>query len=268
MKLVIKIGGQAMDDARARRNVARQVAGLRRSGRDVVVVHGGGKLLTDTLARLGISSEFSNGLRVTGSETRDVAVMVLAGIANKQWVAAIRAEGAEAIGICGGDAGLVEARKLAPRNGARRKDLGYVGRPAKVNTAVLKAAFERGWVPVIASVAPGPRKEYFNINADDFAAALAKALCAERLIYFTESGGVWDSERRLLPLIRADEIRTMIRSGVVRDGMIPKLLSCTRVLAGRVGEIDMISPARPDGVLEVLSGGPHGGTRIVKGSDK
>ncbi|MGH9470213.1 MAG: acetylglutamate kinase [Terriglobia bacterium] len=268
MKLVIKAGGQAMDDARVRRNVARQVASLRRSGHDVVVVHGGGKLLTSTLARLGIASEFSDGLRVTGSEARDVALMVLAGFANKQWVAAIRAQGVEALGVCGGDAGLVEARKLAPSKGREEKALGFVGRPAKVNTALLDAAFERDWVPVVASVAPGPRNEYFNVNADDFAAALATGLRAERLIYLTESGGVWDAEHRRLPLIRVNEIQSLIRTGAVRDGMIPKLLSCARVLAGRVGEIDMISPAIPEGVLQALSRRPHTGTRIVKDSGK
>ncbi|HLI29476.1 MAG TPA: acetylglutamate kinase, partial [Terriglobia bacterium] len=103
-----------------------------------------------------------------------------------------------------------------------------------------------------------------NVNADDFAAALASALPAERLIYITESGGVWDAERRLLPEVRMKEIRPMIRKGIVRDGMIPKLLSCARVLAGPVGEIDMISSATPDDLLKLFSRREHAGTRIVK----
>jgi len=264
MKLVVKIGGQAAEDAKSRRSVARQIAGLRRSGHDVVVVHGGGKRLTEALDRLGIPTEFADGLRVTDAATRDAALMVLGGLVNKQWVAEIEALGQAALGLCGGDGKLVEARKLALRNGHGARDLGYVGRPSRVNTAVLEMAFERRMVPVVASLALGPRGEYFNVNADDFAAALASALPAERLIYITESGGVWDAERRLLPEVRMKEIRPMIRKGIVRDGMIPKLLSCARVLAGPVGEIDMISSATPDDLLKLFSRREHAGTRIVK----
>ncbi|MGH9327404.1 MAG: acetylglutamate kinase [Terriglobia bacterium] len=264
MKLVIKIGGHAMEDSRARRNVAHQVAGLRRAGHDVVVVHGGGKLLTETLARLGIRTEFSKGLRVTDAATRDAALMVLAGITNKQWVAEIQAHGVEALGICGGDRRLVEARKLASGGGAGRKDLGFVGRPSKVNTAVLEMAFEHGAVPVVASVALGARNEYLNVNADDFAAAIAGALPADRLIYLTESGGVRDADANVLPEVRAKEIHGLIRKGIVRDGMIPKLLSCARVLARGVNEIDMISPATPGGLLQLLRRREHPGTRVVK----
>ncbi|MGH9358513.1 MAG: acetylglutamate kinase [Terriglobia bacterium] len=262
MKLVVKIGGQAAEDAKTRRNVARQIAGLRSSGHDVLVAHGGGKRLTQVLGMLGIPSEFSNGLRVTDAAARDAALMVLAGMVNKQWVAELESAGQPAIGLCGGDGKLVEARKLTVRNGAR--DLGYVGRPCRVNTAVVEMAFERRMVPVVASLGLGLRGEYFNINADDFAVALANALPAERLIYLTESGGVWDAERRLLSEVRVREIRPMIRKGVVRDGMIPKLLSCARVLAGGVEEIDMISYVLPDGLLKLFSQRDHSGTRIVK----
>ncbi len=264
MKLVIKIGGQAMEEVSVRRNVARQVARFRRSGHHVVVVHGGGRLLTETLARLGISTEFSNGLRVTDAATRDAALMVLAGIANKQWVAEIQSYGVEALGLCGGDRRLMEARKLTAREGAGVRDLGFVGRPSKVNTAALDMAFEHRLVPVVASIALGARNEYLNVNADDFAAAIASALPADRLVYLTESGGVRDAGQNLLPQVRTKEIRGLIRKGIVRDGMIPKLLSCARVLAGGVEEIDMISPAVPDSLLRLLSRREVPGTRIVK----
>jgi len=264
MKLVVKTGGQAGDDVKSRRSLARQIAGLRRSGHDVVVVHGGGRRLTEVLGGLGIPTEFADGLRVTDTETRDAALMVLAGLVNKQWVAEIEAQGQAALGLCGGDGKMVEARKLTLRNGHGVRDLGYVGRPSRVNTAVLEMAFERRMVPVVASLALGPRGEYFNVNADDFAAALASALPADRLIYLTESGGVWDAERRLLSEVRVKEIRPMIRKGIVRDGMIPKLLSCARVLAGPVNEVDMISSSSPDSLLRVLSQRDYAGTRIVK----
>ncbi|MGH9449265.1 MAG: acetylglutamate kinase [Terriglobia bacterium] len=264
MKLVIKVGGEAVENRRVRRSVARQIAALCKSGCDVVMVHGGGKKLTRVLASLAIPTEFAEGLRVTSAETRDVALMVLAGMVNKQWVTELHLQGQAALGICGGDGGLMEARKLVLRAGGRTTNLGFVGRPAKVNPAVLEMAFERRMAPVVASMAPGPDGEYFNVNADDFAAALAHALPADRLIYLTESGGVWDAERRQLPQVRVSEIEALIRDGAVRDGMIPKLRSCANVLAGAVGEIDIISASAANGIQQVLRNRGHAGTRIVR----
>ena len=264
MRIVVKIGGQAEEATEQRRNVARQIAQIRRAGHRVAVVHGGGKLLTQTLERLGMTSEFHQGLRVTDAATRDVALMVLAGIVNKRWVAELETAGQPALGICGGDAGLVEARKYWAGSNGTRRDLGFVGRPRKVNTAILEMAFSRGMVPVVASLALDGRGEYFNVNADDFAAALAVALKADRLFYLTESGGVWDAERQLLPVVRLGEIRKMISGGIVRDGMIPKLRSCARTLGHGVREIDILSPAIPRGLLQALAAKKSIGTRIVK----
>jgi acetylglutamate kinase len=264
MKIVIKIGGQAVEDPGTRRSLARQIGELSRAGHQVVVVHGGGRLLTQTLERLGIPTEFHQGLRVTDAATRDVALMVLAGMVNKQWVAALEAQGQPALGICGGDAGLVLARKVSIRSNGQAKDLGFVGRPHKISTAVLEMAFRSGLVPVVASVALGPGGEYFNINADDLAGALATALQADRLLYLTESGGVWDAERRLLPVVKLREISSLIRSGLIRDGMIPKLRSCARTLRHEVGEIDILSPAAPNALLRAVAARDPVGTRIVK----
>jgi acetylglutamate kinase len=264
MRLVIKVSGAAAGDAEIQRSLAGQIVKLRRAEHDVVMVHGGGKLLTQTLARMGIRTEFANGLRVTDRQTRDVALMVLAGISNKQWVAEIEKHGQRAIGICGGDGKLVEARKMVSRPSKGSRDLGFVGRPSKVNPELLEMAFERSMIPVVASVALGPKGDYFNVNADDFAAAIASRLPADRLIFLTESGGVWDAEKQLLSRVEWKDINGMIRSGVVRDGMIPKLRSCQRLLAGKVGEIDIISPETPDGLLRLLNGDAPKGTRIVK----
>ena len=264
MTLVIKIGGQSSEDPQERRALARQMAALRRRGHRVAVVHGGGKLLTETLARLGVPTEFHEGLRVTDSATRDVALMVLAGIVNKQWVAELEAAGQAALGLCGGDAGLVLAAKLHPHPNGQGKDLGFVGRPRKVNPAILETAFRQGLVPVVASLALGPRGEYFNVNADDFAAALAAVLKADRLLYLTESGGVWDAERRVLSQVRMKEIPGLIRKGVVSEGMIPKLRSCARTLRRGVREIDIVPPGVPNALLRVIEGGEHTGTRVVR----
>jgi acetylglutamate kinase len=144
--------------------------------------------------------------------------------------------------------------------------LGFVGRPDKINTAVLDLALGGGMIPVVASLGVNTRGEFLNINADDLAAALAVALKADRLLYLTESGGVWDAEKRLLPVVQLADIRRLIKEGVVRDGMIPKLLSCARTLRQNVGEVDILSTTAPNALLHAIKKGKTAGTRIVKGS--
>jgi acetylglutamate kinase len=266
MKLVIKIGGQGAEDPKGRKDLARQIAAIHKAGHSVVVVHGGGKILTRTLERMGIATEFHQGLRVTDAATRDVAVMVLAGLVNKQWVADLESLKQPAIGICGGDGSLVQARKLTVGKNGNKRDLGFVGRPDKVKTAILDVALRGGMIPVVASLGLSARGEFLNINADDLAAALAVALGADRLLYLTESGGVWDAEKKLLPVVRLGEIPAMIKAGVVRDGMIPKLLSCARTLRQNVGEVDIVSTTVPNALVNAINKGKTAGTRIVKGS--
>jgi acetylglutamate kinase len=263
--LVVKIGGHGAEDPKGRKSLARQIVALCRAGHSVVVVHGGGKVLTRTLEQLGIATEFHHGLRVTDAATRDVAMMVLAGLVNKQWVAELENQGQPALGLCGGDGSLVRARKLTVGVKGSRKDLGFVGRPHKVKTTVLEIALRGGMIPVVASLGVNSRGEFLNINADDLAAALATALEADRLLYLTESGGVWDAEKRLLPVVKLGEIRHLINQGIVRDGMIPKLLSCARTLRHNVGEVDILSTTAANVLLDAVKGGKTAGTRIVKG---
>jgi acetylglutamate kinase len=265
MKLVIKIGGHGAEDPKGRKNLARQIAAIGRAGHSVVVVHGGGKMLTRTLERLGIATEFHQGLRVTDAATRDVAMMVLAGLVNKQWVAELETLRQPALGLCGGDGSLVRARKLTLGVNSSRRDLGFVGRPHKIRTTVLDLALRGGLIPVVASLGVNAQGEFLNINADDLAAALAVALQADRLLYLTESGGVWDAEKRLLPVVRLRDIPRLINEGVVRDGMIPKLLSCARTLRHKVGEVDILSTTAPNALVRAIEQGKTAGTRIVKG---
>jgi acetylglutamate kinase len=264
LKIVIKVGGQAAEDPERRRRLVGQVIALRRSGHQVAVVHGGGKALTQMLERLAIPTTFHNGLRITDAQTRDVAMMVLAGGINKQWVAELETQGQAALGICGGDGKLVVARKLVATQNQKKKDLGFVGRPSKVNTGILDLAFKKGFVPVVASLGLSTRGEYLNVNADDLAAALATALRADRLLYLTESGGVWDADRKVLPLVRLKDIRSLIQKGTVRDGMVPKLRSCARTLQHGVQEIDILSPDTPNSLLRTVIKRESVGTRIVK----
>ncbi|HEX5410442.1 MAG TPA: acetylglutamate kinase [Terriglobia bacterium] len=264
MKIVVKVGGHSAEEQLRRQHLARQIAGLARAGHRVVVVHGGGKALTSTLQRLGIETAFHNGLRVTDAATRDVALMVLAGIVNKQWVAELEKQQQSAMGICGGDGKLVTARRLTATANGTKKDLGYVGRPVKINTAILSLAFSKSFVPVVASLGLSAGGEYLNINADDLAAALAAAMKADRLLYLTESGGVWDAEQRVLPLVHAKDIRGLILNGTVRDGMIPKLRSCARTLRQGVHEIDILSPDEQNSLLRAVIKRESVGTRIVR----
>lgn len=266
MKLVIKIGGQGAEDPKGRRDLARQIAAISRAGHSVVVVHGGGKALTRTLERMGIATEFYEGLRVTDAATRDVAMMVLAGLVNKQWVAELESLRQPALGLCGGDGSLVRARKLTIAANGSKRDLGFVGRPQKINPAVVELALSGGMIPVVSSLGLDAHGDFLNINADDLAAALAIALRADRLLYLTESGGVWDAERRLLPVVHLRDIRQLIDEGVVRDGMIPKLLSCARTLRKNVGEVDILSTTAPNALLSAITKGKTAGTRIVKNS--
>ncbi|MFZ0962989.1 MAG: acetylglutamate kinase [Terriglobia bacterium] len=266
MRLVIKIGGHGAEDPKGRRDLARQIAAIRRAGHSVVVVHGGGKVLTRTLASMGIATEFHQGLRVTDSATRDVAMMVLAGLVNKQWVAEFESLRQPALGLCGGDGSMVRARKMTVGTNGSKRDLGFVGRPHKIKTTILDLALDGGLIPVVASLGVDARGEFMNINADDLAAALAVALKADRLLYLTESGGVWDAEKCLLPIVKLGDIRRMINQGVVRDGMIPKLLSCARTLRQNVGEVDILSTTVPNALLSAVEQGKTAGTRIVKGS--
>jgi acetylglutamate kinase len=266
LKLVVKIGGQGAEDPKGRRDLARQIAAISKAGHSVVVVHGGGKILTRTLERMGIPTEFFQGLRVTDAETRDVALMVLAGLVNKQWVADLETLKQPAMGLCGGDGGMVRARKLSLGENGNQRDLGFVGRPDKVNTKVLDVALRGGMIPVVASLGTSSSGEFLNINADDLAAALAAAIHADRLLYLTESGGVWDAEKKLLPIVRTGDIRGMIKNGVVRDGMIPKLLSCARTLRQKVGEVVILSTTVPNALASAILKGKTAGTRIVKGA--
>jgi acetylglutamate kinase len=190
--------------------------------------------------------------------------MVLAGLVNKQWVAELESLGQPALGLCGGDGSLVRAHKLTVSANGSKKDLGFVGRPHKVNTTVLDLALQGGLIPVVASLGVNARGEFLNINADDLAAALAVALQADRLLYLTESGGVWDAEKRLLPVVKLGDIHRLIEQGVVRDGMIPKLLSCARTLRRKVGEVDILSTTAPNALFRAIEQGKTAGTRIVK----
>ncbi len=186
MKFVVKLGGAALEDPALLHQCARAIADLAQDGHQVAVVHGGGVQLTRVLAQMGKESEFIAGLRVTDAETRDAALMVLGGRVNKSLVAALQHLGQSAVGLTGGDGHVFRARKKQHRGG----DLGFVGEIASTDPKWLDAIWTMGAVPVITSIALGFDGEYYNINADEMAAASAIATKADALVFLTDVPGV------------------------------------------------------------------------------
>ncbi len=236
MKVVIKIGGAALEGKAMLQKCARAVVDLARDGHRVAVVHGGGSALTRTLKQLGKSSEFVNGLRVTDAETRDVALMVLAGIVNKRLVAAICATGHAAVGLSGGDGMAFRARKKK----ANGHDLGYVGEISLGESRWIDAIWQQDGIPVISSVALGTDGEYYNVNADQMAAACAIACHANALIFLTDVPGVKDAEGLVIPWLGLKQVDQLVRESVIAGGMLPKLEACGHALTHGVGRVRII----------------------------
>ena len=257
MKLVLKIGGAALDDRELVGKFARVIPDLCREGHKLVIVHGGGAALSRTLKQLGCETTFVNGLRVTDSQTRDVAIMVLAGQLNKQLVAAIGDAGQPAIGICGGDLRMFLATKK------KHPDLGFVGEICSVDSAWIERLWSAGVVPVVASLALGFDGEYYNVNADQMASACAVACGADALVYLTDVAGVKDAEGSVIRWLDVNAIAAMVEEATVSGGMLPKLEACTRALKKGVSRVRILPATRS----EVLPGFfPHPidcGTEVV-----
>ena len=273
MRTVIKLAGALLGDEAVVRSLARQVASIAKEGHEILVVHGGGLLFTATLKRLGIESKFVAGLRVTDRETRDVAVMVFAGLLNKRLSAAISAEGQPAIGISAADAKCFQAEPMF--HNAEEGDLGFVGYLTSVNVAVLESLWREGLLPVAACLGLGADNELYNINADHMAAACAEYLAADQLIYLTDVAGVLDGEK-VFSAIACEEIERLVQSRVVSGGMVLKLEAAKRALEGGVREVRIVGGGSPDALLLVSRAAENSavddtadaipGTRVVRDS--
>ncbi len=246
MRTVIKLAGALLEDEAIVRSLSRQIASLAKEGHELLVVHGGGRLFTATLKRLGIESKFVAGLRVTDRETRDVAVMVFAGLLNKRLAAAISAEGQPAMGISAADAKCFHAEPMF--HNAGEGDLGFVGYLTSVNVPVLESLWREGLLPVAACLGLGSDNELYNINADHMAAACAEYLAADQLIYLTDVAGVLDGEK-VLPAIACKEIERLVQSRIVSGGMVLKLEAAKRALEGGVREVRIVGGSSPDALV-------------------
>lgn len=242
MTIVVKIGGTALEDAGTLRKCAKAIAELAHDGHRVAVVHGGGSALTRVLNKLGKKSEFVGGLRVTDAETRDVALMVLGGMMNKKVVAAIQSAGMPAVGFSGGDGMSFRARKKFTKG----NDLGFVGEICFAEPCWIEALWQQGGIPVLASLALGADGEYYNVNADEMAAACAAACHANALIFLTDVPGVKNAEGAVIPWLSTREAEGLVANSVISGGMLPKLQACKQALKQGVGRVRILPATEAD----------------------
>jgi len=261
--VVIKYGGNAMISEELFDAVIEDMILLQLVGIHAVLVHGGGPEINEMLDRLGIESRFINGLRYTDKETMDVVQSILCGKVNKDLVSTIVRKGGSAVGLCGLDGKLFEAKKLDRDDG---EDYGYVGDIIKVNPEVVLQAIKDGHIPVIATVAYGIDDDTaYNANADTAAAKLAVALGAEKLILLTNTRGVLkekNKEETLINKIEANEIEDLIKKGVIEGGMIPKIECCADAITGGVRRTHILDGRIPHSILIEMLTDEGAGTMI------
>ena len=252
---VVKYGGHAMGDPELARDFAEDVVLLKAVGINPVVVHGGGPQIGAMLKKLGVETQFVNGLRVTDAETAKIAEMVLAGSINKEIVSWIAGAGGRATGISGKDAALVTARKVGretadPLQGIERHvDLGFVGEPVAVDRRILDTLSGAGIIPVVAPIAIGTDGHTYNINADTMAGAIASELKAARFFLLTDVAGVLDKSGALLTDLDPAQIESLKADGTISGGMIPKVETCVNAVEGGVDAAVILDGRIPHAML-------------------
>jgi acetylglutamate kinase len=267
--LVIKYGGNAMEDEALQNTFARDIVLLKLVGMNPVVVHGGGPQIGDLLKRLNIPSRFVDGLRVTDTETMDVVEMVLGGLVNQDIVSLINKHGGPAVGITGKDGNLIRARKLTlTRNNPALAapeiiDIGHVGEVVSVNVDIITSLTRDHFIPVIAPIGAGESGESYNINADLVAGHLAQALKAEKLILLTNKPGVLGADGRTLTNLSAPEVEALIKDGTINEGMLPKTDCALEALRGGVGSVQIIDGTVPHSLLIEIFTDAGVGTKIT-----
>ena len=259
--VVIKYGGNAMVNEQLKQQVMEDITLLWLIGVKVVLVHGGGPEISETMKRLGKQAQFVNGLRVTDKETVDIVQMVLAGKINKTLVNLIQMKGGHAVGLSGIDGGIIEATM-------KNQALGYVGQITKVRTQPITDLLEKNYIPVISTVASDRQGNVYNINGDTAAAFIAGALGAERLIMMTDIAGILKDRNdpsTLIPRITVREARALYDSGIISGGMIPKVDCCIEALERGVNNVVIMDGRIPHSILMELLTNEGAGTMVTKG---
>jgi acetylglutamate kinase len=252
---VIKYGGNAMIDEGLKQGFAQDVVLMQYIGVNPVIVHGGGPQIGKTMERMGKKPAFVSGQRVTDEETMDIVEMVLGGKVNKEIVNLISQAGGKAVGLTGKDGGLIQAKKLkmtkkSDATGATEIiDIGLVGEVTEVRPGALTALEQGGFIPVIAPVGVGTGGETYNINADLVAGAVAGALKAEKLILLTDQAGILDKDKNLIPALNKKKVESLVNSGVIAGGMLPKTKSCFEALDAGCAKVHIIDGRVPHALL-------------------
>ena len=257
--VVIKYGGNAMIDETLKQQVMEDIVLLWLIGVKVVLIHGGGPEISDTMNRLGKEAVFVDGLRVTDKETVDIVQMVLAGKVNKTLVNMLQIKGGHAVGVSGIDGGIIEARTKDER-------LGYVGEITKIRTQPITDLLEKGYIPVVSTVASDREGNTYNINGDTAAAYIAGALGAERLIMMTDIDGILrdkDDPTTLIPELTISEAKALYDEGVISGGMIPKVDCCIEAIHKGVKNVIIMDGRVPHSILMEILTDEGAGTMVM-----
>ena len=260
--IVVKYGGSAMSNEELQKNVIKDVTLLKLVGFKPIIVHGGGKEISRWVGKVGKEAEFINGLRVTDDETMEIAEMVL-GKVNKRLVTMVQSLGVNAVGISGKDGGLLQVEKKYS-NG---QDIGYVGEVTGVNPEILYDLLEKDFLPIIAPIGLDENFQTYNINADDAACAIAKAVHAEKLAFLTDIEGLYrdiNDKSSFISRLSATQAEELINGGVIGGGMLPKLNNCTSAIRNGVKRVHILDGRIPHCLLLEIFTNQGIGTAIVE----
>lgn len=259
--IVIKYGGQVMVDEDLKYSFASDIVLLKYIGIKPVVIHGGGPQITKVMERMGKKVEFVDGLRVTDKETMEIVEMVLGGKVSTEIVSLINQNGGQAVGLSGVDGNLIKAQKSLSNK------VGHTGEVVEIRSEVLEILDNAGFIPVIAPIGIGEDGERYNVNADTVAAEIALAIKAHKLIILTDVKGILqdiNNAGSLISTINVAEIKNLIRDGVINKGMIPKVLSCQKAVAGDISKAHIIDGRIPHSILLELFTDEGIGSQVVK----
>lgn len=262
-KVVIKYGGAAMIDCELKQKVMQDIVLMRYVGMKPIVVHGGGPAINDMLKRLDIKSNFINGLRVTDRNIMEVVEMVLGGKVNKEIVAGLNASGGKAVGICGKDGNLINARPVDPSG-----KMGFVGEVEQIDPQIIDTVIDHGYIPVIAPIGIDEKGQTYNINADLVAAAIAVAIKADKLVLLTDVPGLLRDAQdpdSLISVLQVSQVAELKNQGIIAGGMFPKIQCCVESVTGGVGRTHIIDGRVPHSILLEVFTREGIGTMVVDG---
>ena len=264
--IVVKYGGSAMSNEELQKNVIKDVTLLKLVGFKPIIVHGGGKEISRWVGKVGKEAEFVNGLRVTDEATMEIAEMVLSKV-NKRLVTMVQELGVKAVGVSGKDGGLLHVDKKY----ADGKDIGFVGDIKHVDPKILYDLLEKDFLPIVAPIGLDDNFDTFNINADDAACAIAKAVGADKLVFLTDIEGLYEDindKNSFISRITASEADDLISEGFIGGGMLPKLNNCTSAIKNGVNRVHILDGRIPHCLLLEIFTNEGVGTAIIKDEDK